>query len=185
MKPAVHIIAIDPSGAFHEGKGTTGMCIWNAIDGFVQEVAYISARQYDMDIDYWQAHLSKLAEWRKTYPKSRVVIEDYFIYGQKAELHTNSRMETCQLIGILKYYCAIHRIPYRMQAAAEVKRRWSDEILMHKGVIQKRGRLLTDKRKHHLNRHILDAIRHAVHAATFYNKEDETQWITQFCNAAM
>ena len=48
------ILAIDPSGNFEEGKGTTGLCLFNCIDNCVQNIKNISANNYTTKEDYWQ-----------------------------------------------------------------------------------------------------------------------------------
>ena len=94
------------------------------------------------------------------------------LYKSKAEAQTNSKMETPKLIGVIEFYCTKHAIPYILQPAHEVKNRWNNVILMYKKYIKKEGRnfyagLLYQKK---VDKHAIDAIRHAVHYATFKNK---------------
>ena len=77
MKPFKHIIAIDPSGAYYEGKGTTGVCFFNCIEGRAQEFDTICARAYDSDVAYWDAHIGILEKFVKRSQNPCVVIEDY------------------------------------------------------------------------------------------------------------
>ena len=60
-----------------------------------------------------------------------------------------------------------------MQRAVEVKNRWADHILEYKKYIIKRKHMyyLPDAPKP-ISRHCKDAIRHAVHYATFYNNKE-------------
>ena len=74
-------------------------------------------------------------------------------------------METSKLIGIIQLWCYNHNIPYAMQLAATVKSRWTDEILHYKGYLKKSGLRYT------VCEHTRDSMRHAVHYATFKNKE--------------
>ena len=162
------ILALDPSGSYHEGKGTTGYCIFNPPHNFI-ELGTISARTYPCMEAYWDAHIKLIANFNeKKHGKHKgnfiVVIEDYFLYANKAQSQTNSRMETSKLIGLIQHYCYKHDIPYYMQAAALVKTRWSDEILEYKGYIKKDGA------RYSQCEHTRDAIRHAVHYANFRNK---------------
>lgn len=178
MEPFRHIIAFDPSGAFYEGKGTTGVCFFNCVEGKAQDFTALCARDYDSDVAYWDAHIGILEKYIKCSKRPCVVIEDYLLYAAKADSQINSRMETCQLIGILKHWCAIHHIPYRMQPAVSIKQRWNKNILMHEGYLfrNNRGYIQAGKIDRKLTEHELDAMRHAIHTHTFYNKGDAKVW---------
>jgi hypothetical protein len=80
-------------------------------------------------------------------------------------------METCKLIGVLQHHCWLNQIPYKMQTAGTVKSRWSNEILEHKRYIFKAARGYKTPTGITINRHCQDAIRHAVHFATFKNEK--------------
>lgn len=165
-----YILALDPSGAFDEGAGTTGYCLMNN----QQQIIYtgdIRALSYQDAMTYWKAHLTLIDQIKEQYPDLTIVVEDYLLYAHKANEQINSRMETVQLIGILKYYCYDKSIPMYTQMAVEVKKRWADNILQHKQIIQRKGRgWQTVVGMQSIDRHALDAIRHAMHYATFYNK---------------
>lgn len=169
-----YILAIDPSGAYHEGKGTTGWCILKRNkQPKIIETGAIFASQYNSAPQYWDAHI-KLIEYVKQLSKGNfiVVIEDYILYSNKAQSQSNSHMETCRLLGILEHYCAMNQIPYHFQLATFVVNRWSNDVLEFKGLIVKQGigyRL--PQKTFKLNRHMLDAIRHGVHFFTFGNGE--------------
>lgn len=176
-----HIIAIDPSGAFYEGQGTTGICVFNTVDMYVQQHLHISATKYETAHAYWNAHIDTINALRKKYPKSGIVIEDYLLYGACAQDQVNSRMETSQLLGILKYYLCNKSIMHRLETASAALPRWTNDILLHKGYIKQKGKSFTDPKGSVLNRHELDAVRHAVHNATFYNMpEGVSQWKTKY-----
>lgn len=166
------ILAIDPSGSYTEGKGTTGWCVLNVADNMITILDSIEAIKYSCAESYWQRHCELISEFKKRYKnKFIVVIEDYFLYADKAADQINSRMETPKLIGVLQHYCWQHHIPYEMQSAAQVKPRWTDEILDYKGYVKKKGnRCYMPGTKQPINRHCKDAIRHAVHYTTFKNK---------------
>jgi len=165
------ILSIDPSGAFHEGKGTTGWCLMDAEQDKVIKAGCLFARNYDKKEDYWEAHVQLFLRLIGDYKrKVIVVIEDYILYASTAEAQINSRFETTKLIGILQYSLWRKKIPYIMQRAVDVKNRWTNEILMYKHYI-------TKDRNHFkaanvgINKHQLDAIRHAVHFNTFKNEK--------------
>jgi len=166
-----HILAIDPSGSFHEGKGTTGYCVFNTEQNVIMLTGCIKATDHALDVSYWQAHLHLLNKVKRLYPNLIIVIEDYLLYANKAEQQINSRMETSKLIGVIQQYCWTHKIPYKMQIASEVKSRWTDKILEHKGYIKKvGGNWYSGETCETTNKHSRDAIRHAVHYNTFRNK---------------
>ena len=168
------IIAIDPSGNWYEGKGITGWCVYHAADDKIIRTGNIYAEVFPSQDEYWEAHLQLLEKLFEKYglEKTVVVLEDYLLYSNRALAQTNSRMETSQLLGILKHYCWQHNADYAIQPAGEVKTRWQNKILTHKKYIRKDGagfRILGQSKV--LTKHCLDAIRHAVHYGTFKNKE--------------
>jgi Holliday junction resolvasome RuvABC endonuclease subunit len=164
------ILAFDPSGSFEEGKGTTGWCIYDTQAKRLVDVGALQAKDYPTVKEYWNAHTKLIEEFRFYYRLAPVIVcEDYFLYQNKAMAQVNSHMETSQLLGILRFHCMNHNVPIEFQSAASVKKRWTDTILLHKNVIAKKNRdyFVEDKR---LSLHTRDAIRHAVHYATFKNK---------------
>lgn len=168
-----NILAIDPSGNFEEGKGTTGTCVFSCIENKITALKDISAKNYINKESYWQAHIEYLKEVTETFSNTLIVIEDFTLDPRRAMQQSHSKMETPKLIGILQLYCRQNNIPYKMQRAVEVKNRWADHILEYKGYIVKRNRMYyLPLAKYPMSRHCKDAIRHAVHFATFYNKEE-------------
>lgn len=167
-----HILAIDPSGNFEEGKGTTGTCLFNTITNCIEYLKDIHANVFENKETYWQAHLQYLNDILQRYDSVLIVIEDFTLDPRRALQQSHSKMETPKLIGILQLYCQQNNIPYKMQRAVEVKNRWADHILEYKKYIQKKNRMYyTPNSNKPISRHCKDAIRHAVHFATFYNKE--------------
>ena len=167
-----NIIAIDPSGNFEEGKGTTGTCIFDCVNNKITALRDISAKNYKTKEEYWQAHIDYLTTALETFKDSMVVIEDFTLDPRRAMQQSHSKMETPKIIGILQLFCQQHQIEYRMQRAVEVKNRWADHILEFKNYIEKRNRMYyLPYAKNPMSRHCKDAIRHAVHCATFYNDE--------------
>ena len=168
------IIALDPSGAFKEGKGTTGYSVFHAAEDKFIDKGVIQARGFDCAENYWDKHLILLnkiifSERGKKQHKAEntiVVIEDYLLYAQKAQSQINSRFETSKLIGIIQHWCYKHGVDYCMQNASEVKNRWTDMILAHEGYLHKKGQ------KWEVCEHTRDSMRHAVHFATFKNGKE-------------
>jgi Holliday junction resolvasome RuvABC endonuclease subunit len=166
------VLALDPSGNFHEGKGTTGICVFNANKMEICVIACLKAADYKSMELYWNGVVNFVDIMLRRYRGELcLVIEDYFLYANKAASQINSRMETSKLIGVLQYYCFKYKLLYIMQTANEVKTRWTDAILHHKRYIQKDGkRWVLPGTSTQINDHCMDAIRHAVHFATFKNK---------------
>jgi hypothetical protein len=163
-----YILAIDPSGAFHEGKGTTGWCLFDAAVEQTKEIGMIQAYKFETDCAYWRAHTDLLDRMRFDYHDVIVIIEDYLLYAHKATAQINSKFETSQLIGILKLHLSSYKTPYKIRTAASVKKRWANYILIRKGYLtSKKGCFSVNGLK--VNKHMLDALRHAVHEAAFYN----------------
>lgn len=175
MKTPEYILSFDPSGSYYEGKGVTGWCLFNKKEMKITEASIIPSTDYHNAMEYYEAHLTVL---ERLFNLSGigydvdVVIEDYLLYATKAKAQINSRMETCQLIGILKHACWEHKITPEMQPASLVMDRWSNKILVRKGYIVPKGRgFCLPGFDYYLSNHSIDAIRHAVHFATFYERK--------------
>lgn len=163
------VLAIDPSGSYYEGKGTTGWAIFESETRTLLDYGSIRAADYATVNEYYQA-VSNLIK-----PKMKIVIEEFLLYASKAKQQINSKMETSKLIGYLQMYCFTKGVPYTMQLAGEVVRRWSDPILVHKGIIkQASGRLrnIYYALGKITNDHERDAMRHAMHYITFKLKKE-------------
>lgn len=168
-----HVLALDPSGNFTEGKGTTGWAVLSD-DRTILESGFISASDFKAEHTYWAAHLSLLEAMLNKYNSLGIVIEDYLLYGNKAKSQINSRMETPKLIGIMQQFLWVKNVEYCMQPAAEVKLRWSDDVLLAKGIITKKKNGTTViPGLGEVCRHEKDAIRHGLHFVTFKNKKKD------------
>lgn len=164
------VVGIDPSGNFNEGKGTTGLCVLAGSSTKILQTADIKASDYPTRVAYWRAHKIYLEEIIDRYhPKEVIVsIEDFVLYAHKSGAQANSSIETLRLLGYLEMVCADLGLSYNTRIASAVKKRWSNEILEHKGIIEAKGPVwVTKHSKLRLNRHILDSVRHAVHYDVF------------------
>lgn len=47
----------------------------------------------------------------------RIVMENYVVYGHKAQQHTGSKVQAAQVIGVVKYWAKQHNIPVTLQMA--------------------------------------------------------------------
>lgn len=162
-----YVLAIDPSGSYKEGLGTTGWCLYDIETDKICKFGFIYAGNYTCQFQYWNAHIDLIDSLAGFKPD--IVIEDYLLYGERADNQINSRLETPQLLGIIKYETYKRGLFIYIQTALQVKTRWNDNILEHKGYITKKGSsyyigetLLSD--------HIRDSIRHAIHYKTYNSK---------------
>lgn len=165
-----YVLALDPSGSYKEGLGTTGWCLYDMKTKKVMKFGSIYAGKFECQFHYWDAHIKLIDSLAGYHPD--VVIEDYLLYGDRADAQINSRLETPQLIGILKYEVWKRGLFIYIQTAMQVKTRWSDDILEHKNIIHKEGK------SYYMNgtllsSHIKDSVRHALHFATFNSKYKE------------
>jgi hypothetical protein len=160
------ILAFDPSGNFHEGFGTTGVAIGDAKRPL--SVGRIEAKYFNSDVEYWQAHVDLIKEVMPDF----FVFEGYRLYnhkGMSASSQANSILETPQLIGILKLTASQLKIPTTIYFAKDVKTRWSDEVLITKGLLTQNGsRLLFNDRP--TVTHERDALRHLMNFIRYGGK---------------
>lgn len=160
-----YILAIDISGNFNEGKGTSGMCLFSVEENKIIDVFAVSAFYHECTEDYWEEHIAVLNELKTKYGDELCVrCEDYLLYKTKASNQIQSHFETPQLIGIIKYWCYKTKTKLFMRSASTVKNRWTDEILIKKGYIARLSNSLVPLgcTQHKLTCHEVDAIRHAV-----------------------
>jgi hypothetical protein len=157
------LLALDISGNWKEGKGTTGICIME--DGEIVRLDTIKAADFDSAEKYWARHQDYI---ERLWP-DHIVMEGYRLYnhkGMSAKTQANSDLETPQLLGFLKMVCYRMNIPYTIQYATEVKTRWDEKILTHLNI-------LTHERKGNKDfyywqgqstvTHTRDALKHALH----------------------
>lgn len=163
-KKSRYILAFDPSGNYKEGKGITGWCLLDTKTKKLAKFGYISADMYKSQYAYWDAHMILIDSLAGYAPA--IVMEDYLLYSNRATNQINSRFETPQLIGAIKYECYKRGIMVHMQTAVSVKTRWNNDILVAKGYLKKnaRGYYIGDVL---VSDHIQDALRHAVHYSVF------------------
>lgn len=175
LKNFPYILALDPSGSFYEGKGTTGWCLFDTTLMQPVTVGDIAAKDFTIMEEYWHAHIELIQHYATK--GTVIVIEDYLLYANKAQEQTNSRMETPKLIGLLQYHCYHNELPYYMQTASEVKNRWNNDILVHKEYLTpykgyNQSFTLSATPAVKISRHSIDAIRHATHYAHFKNNKE-------------
>ena len=162
----MRILALDVSGNFEEGKGTTGIALIE--DGKIIELNEIKAKDYESAEEYWNFHLNYIHQ----VPHDYLVIEGYRLYnhaGNKASTQAQSILETPQLIGVIRHYCYIHMKSLAIQYASEVKTRWAEKILVAKGYLEQKGNRYYWNGKP-TNQHQRDALKHALHFERYGKK---------------
>lgn len=168
-----YVIGVDPSGNFYEGKGTTGIAVYDIKMDKIIYTDHVSARYSATQVEYWEEVIGELEGMLNQYGTRRCVlaVEDYLLYANTAKAQINSTFETPQLIGVIKYYfngvC-----PVLFRNANTAKTRWTDDILVRKKY------LLVDKKLGYyiinedgvmtqVIEHSRDAIRHALYCGKF------------------
>lgn len=159
------ILAIDPSGNFTEGKGTTG---WSLLDENMKILAcgQILANNYKCKEAYWESIINLITSLQP----DRLVIEDFLLYASKSSNQINSRFETPKLIGLIEMYAYKHNTHIKLQRAVDVKARWTDDILVLNKIIDKVGNRYYAGGVM-ISEHIRDSIRHGVHYIKYRIKE--------------
>ena len=168
-----YYIGVDPSGAFNEGKGTTGIAVYDKKEDKIVYIDSVCADHYAKFASFFYETYTKLYGLAKHY-EAPIMIEDFVVYATHATTFTNSKMETCQLLGYLKTMCFTDNIRYMLEPASAVKTRWSNSVLVHKHYVDCIGAScfhpLIEGRA--LMTHELDAIRHAVNGGKYKFKEE-------------
>lgn len=164
-KPKPYVLGIDPSGSFNEGKGITGFALLDS-DGKLDSHAFILARDYETQLHYWGAVLDTIELFRNDY-NLVLSIEDYVLYASSAKSQINSELETSKLIGAILMDAYKNDLKTYIRNSSQVKNRWNNKILEHKGFITKERDKWVDQYGHWVNKHCLDALRHALHCHYF------------------
>lgn len=165
-----YVMGVDPSGNFHEGKGTTGYWILDCRTGKTKELGSISAKTCKSQIEYWERHLMQFISANKKYKDIAYSVEDYRLYAAKARQQINSTFETVQLIGIIKYWMYASENTLNMRLATIAKNRFPDIWLEQHGYIYKKnGAWYCKEKSKALMTHERDALRHALYYMYFEN----------------
>lgn len=171
-KPVRYVIGCDPSGNFKEGKGHTGLAVYDREEDRIVLTECIFASHYHTFEEFYEDTWNHICElynqFRDDEHENPVVsIEDYKLYGTKAKAQINSYLETPRVIGYLLMQFYENGIEYHIRTASQVKTRWSEDILEKYGYINKIGQCWCLRDEHTLLGHELDAIKHAVHCGKF------------------
>lgn len=151
------IMAIDPSGNFKEGNGTTGFVKYET--GKPLEFGSITTGSHERRVDYW----TEIATEMLHYNPDLVILEDYRLYNtpnSPAAVQSFSQLETPRLVGILEYVAVNNKIKVHFQMANQT-RPFSDEIMLKLGEYEKKGNRYYYKGQA-INDHERSALRHLL-----------------------
>lgn len=126
----------------------------------------VCVKDFTCKEDYWKAIVNLIEQTDSQY----LVVEDFLLYANRAESMINSRFETVKLIGVLEMHFKDKLIIY-LQPANQVKKRWNDDLLEHKGIITRSGKLCKMNNQV-VSDHTRDALRHCLHFVNFKLKEE-------------
>jgi len=159
-----NVFAIDPSGnyGYREGFGITGWAMFS--NGKLTDVGKVCSEEFKYQENYWQ----DVAEEMLTVLPKIVVCESFRLFAHKAMQQSGSSMDTPQLIGYLRMCLWDRGIPIVFQDPVN-KLRFSDEVMVQMGIIEKKGR------SHYFKGNILtiherDAIRHGLYYIKYGKK---------------
>ena len=157
------VLAIDPSGNFP--GGTTAFCQFDT-EAKTYRTCMVRAKDYNTQLEYWNA----VTDCMIASASDHIVCEDFILYAHKATAQSWSSLDTARLVGVLEYMAHIEELPFSLQRAVEVMKRWADDQLIHAGYLKRVGKRranITTDSEQFLVEHEIDALRHAVHYATF------------------
>lgn len=167
------IIAIDPSGNFDEGKGTTGLAVLWFEDGKLRvKLDEVKASKFHCKEEYWDMVISDIRLYKKTTRASTLVVENYRLQMNKAMQQSWSELETPQLIGVIRYMNHMYLGMHWEEQSPSIKSRFADDVLVNMGILKKRGNRYYFQGGT-TNDHMRDALRHGLYylATNGYEKE--------------
>lgn len=165
MKKFKYVLALDPSGNYKEGNGTTGWVLLTADEKLLAR-GWISAKDFNCREAYWNAHVELIRYNNKKYGKDLIVVlENYVLYRDRSQNQTNSELETPRLLGVIQWACWQLKQNYTLQLAANVKQRWSDDLLFREHILYKDRNVIkhTESNLTLNSKHERDAFRHGLH----------------------
>ena len=142
------LVCFDPGG-------TTGYAIFNNLE--LKHQGQIDTSDRRTSSHRFMEVAGLIEDWSNV----RVVIEEYRIYGWKADDHTWSDLHTAKIIGQIEALTSLRDIPLFVQGAQQAKSFASDDKLKDWGFWIKG------------QRHARDAIRHGIHHLIFVDPKAE------------
>lgn len=163
----MRIIAIDISGNFEEGKGTTGYCLGDE-NGTIIDIGEVKASDYNSRMEYTDAVFDVVFRKKDV---DIIVCENFRLYAHRAKAQIHSLLETPRIIGALEYMAWKEPKPIYFQMASDVKKRFSDDIMLEKNILQKYKNILYFNFIK-TNDHIRDAMRHYYYFVKYRLKKE-------------
>lgn len=132
------IVGIDPGE-------TTGFAVYDPLLGDKITLQQLETKTVESGMRAIEA------AWPRTRVQVIVVCEDYKVYGWKADQHKWAGLHTPQLIGAIRYFCALRGYPIFFQMASEAKGWSTDEKLKMWGVYEPGLKHARDALRHIIN----------------------------------
>lgn len=163
------ILAIDPSGSFKHGSGTTGWSIIDSESLKIISLGSIKAKNFETREEYFNTH----ADLLKNREYDLIILEAFVLYESSAKTMINQELETSELIGLIKYLADIYEKEIVTQRAVEISTITKKPNILLSTINEtfEQISIKTNKRKAKsyyfyerlLSSHILDSIRHTVY----------------------
>ena len=165
------ILALDPSGSYKYGSGTTGWCVVRSETKGLILTGNIKAKNFDSKEDYVKEHVALF-----NIKPDVLVIENFILYRGTAPSLYNQELETSELIGYVCGKAEERGIEVVRQNAQLIKTALYKHKILLNIVNQEREQLIFKKTKKdrtqwffedkRISNHIVDSIRHAFYYVT-------------------
>ena len=172
------ILAMDPSGSYKYGSGTTGWCMVSTLTREILELDNIKAKHFKTKEEYIKAH-DDILELIK--PET-LVIENFILYQGTAATLYNQELETSELIGYICGKAKERGINIVRQNAQLIKTKMYKPHILLNIVNQKKEQLVLKTTKKdrqqwifngkRISNHMVDSIRHAFYYITRENQKE-------------
>lgn len=170
---ARYIVGVDPSGNFNEGKGHTGLAVYDIQEDKIDAIGCTYAGNYDTWMEYFKDTVYAIWAFCCAYKTYYVSIEDYILYAHKSKEQTNSQLETPRIIGYILMELWKRGAQVYMRPAVQAKTRWKEDVLVSYGYIEQRGKSYYWNDQLLLQHH-MDAMKHAIQCGKFeVNKKND------------
>ena len=171
------ILAVDPSGSFNYGSGTTGWCLVDKEKEKIIRLGAIKAKDFDKKDDYINKH-KELLEFQF----DTLVIENFILYPSSASSFYHQELETSEIVGIIESLAKSLGKEVVRQRAVDIKTALKKPNILMRLVNRKQkqltaeviaGRTYWTFENKRVSNHIVDSIRHAFYYINKKRKEEE------------
>jgi hypothetical protein len=174
----MRVLAIDPSGSFKHGSGTSGWCVVDKETGKIIGLGNIKAKDFETREKYFNKH-KQIAQ---LYIHDVLVIENFILYQSTASSLFNQELETSELIGFICGFEEEKGKKVIRQKAQLIKTVLKKNNILLELVNQTEEKLTFKTSKSdrvqwyfegvRISNHIVDAIRHAYY---YLNQEKKNE----------